>query len=180
MRYSNLLRKGDDKLEKILASIDTLSNWTGKGASFLILATIAVIIPEVIARYAFNHSFLFAHDLVWFLCGTLYMIGGAYTLLREGHVKVDIIYAKFPPRTRAILDVITFFVFALFVGFLIWQGIRGFLTSFKAWELTVTPWGGPVWFLRLMIPTGAFLILLQGLKKFVVDLKIIKGSKHAS
>jgi len=166
-------------LGKISASIDALSNWSGKGASFLILATIAVIIPEVIARYAFNHSFLFAHDLVWFLCGTMYVIGGAYTLLREGHVKVDLVYSKFPPRTRAILDVITFFVFALFCGFLVWQGIRGFGTSFKTWELTVTPWGGPVWLLRLMIPVGAFLILLQGINKFVGDLKIIRGSKHA-
>ncbi len=166
----------------LIESIDSLSAWSGKISSYLIAATIIVIIPEVIARYAFGYSFMWIHDLVWFFCGALYMLGGAYTLLQDGHVKVDIIYAQFKPRTRAILDMITFTLFCAFCGTLLWQGVKLFWSSFQVLETTVTPWGGPVWLFKLTIPVGAFLILLQGLAKFIRDLKIVRGKekKHAN
>jgi len=162
---------------KFLESINALSNWSGKVFSFLTIATIAVIIPEVIGRYAFTHSFLFVHDLVWFFCGSLYILGGAYTLLRDGHVKVDIVYVKLQPHIRAILDVVTFPIFCCFCVLLIWQGGIGFWEAFKTLEVTVTPWGGPIWLLRLTIPIGASLLLLQGLGKFIRDFNVAIGRK---
>ena len=153
--------------------IDSISNFSGKASSYLVVGTIVIIIPEVISRYAFGHSFMFVHDLVWFFCGSLYMLGGAYTLLQDGHVKVDIVYAQFKPRTRAILDVITFPFFCAFCGTLAWQGAKGFWSSFEVLETTVTPWGGPIWLFKLMIPVGASLLLLQGLAKFLRDIRVV-------
>ncbi|MBN1225437.1 MAG: TRAP transporter small permease subunit [Deltaproteobacteria bacterium] len=163
----------------ILKSIDSLSILFGKFCKLMIVATIAAIIPEVISRYLYGRSFVPVHDLVWMFCGTMYMLGGSYTLLQDGHVKVDVIYARFQPRTRAILDIITFPLFCAFCGVLCWQGAKGFWDSFKVLETTVTPWGGPVWLFKLTIPIGAFLLLLQGLAKFIRDLKIVVGREKS-
>ena len=129
-------------MEKFLKLIDNLSEGSGKIFSFLTLATVAIIIPEVIARYGFHYSFLFVHEGVWFLCGALYMLGGAYCFYLKGHVNVDVLYGRFQLRKRMLLDLITFPFFLMFCGLLFWQGFLGAYKSIEAWEVTVTPWGG--------------------------------------
>ena len=155
---------------KHLKLIDSVSLWCGKISSFLIIATMAIVIAEVISRYGFGHSFMAVFDLVWFLCGAVYMLAAAYTLYFKGHVSVDFLYARFSPRTQAIVDAATFPFFFIFCALLLWQGIIGAADSFRVLETTEAPWGGPVYLIKLMIPLGALVILLQGLAKFIRDL----------
>lgn len=167
-------------MKVFLSVIDQISNWSGKIFSFLWIAVIIVIAIEVISRYGFNAPTTYAHELTVFLCAIVYILGGAYTLYLRGHVTVDIFYSRFSARGRALLDVITFPAFLIYIVILLWSGFD------RAWGATIigetsgTPWNPPIYPIRLTIPLGALLILLQGLAKFIRDLTmVIRGREIA-
>ena len=150
----------------LLKIIDSISEWAGKCTSFLILPGIAVLAWEVISRYGFNQPTMWAHGTSQRLFAIYYILGGAYVLRYRDHVNVDLIYSRFPPRTKAILDLITSLAFFVFCGVLLWQGLGFAMTSLSQLEPDATPWRAPVYPVKLMIPVGALLILLQGLANF--------------
>ena len=150
----------------LLKIIDSISEWAGKCTSFLILPGIAVLAWEVISRYGFNQPTMWAHGTSQRLFAIYYVLGGAYVLRYKDHVNVDLIYSRFPLRTKAILDLITSLAFFVFCGVLLWQGLGFALTSLSQLEPDDTPWRAPVYPVKLMIPVGALLILLQGLANF--------------
>lgn len=150
----------------LLKIIDSISEWAGKCTSFLILPGIAVLAWEVISRYVLNQPTMWAHGTSQRLFAIYYVLGGAYVLRYRDHVNVDLIYSRFPLRTKAILDLITSLAFFAFCGVLLWQGLGFALTSLSQLEPDDTPWRAPVYPVKLMIPVGALLILLQGLANF--------------
>jgi len=109
---------------------------------------------------------MWAHGTSQRLFAIYYVLGGAYVLRYKDHVNVDLIYSRFPLRTKAILDLITSLAFFAFCGVLLWQGLGFALTSLSQLEPDDTPWRAPVYPVKLMIPVGALLILLQGLANF--------------
>ena len=149
--------------------IDAISERTGKGISFLVILMVLLLVYEVIMRYAFNNPTVFAHEASLFLYGTTGMLAGAWVLRHEGHVKMDAIYGRLPPRTRAIIDLATAPLFFLLVGVVLWTGWDMAYFSVKVNEHTQTPWGPPYYPLKLAIPLAALLILLQGIVKFIRD-----------
>ncbi|HOG17275.1 MAG: 2,3-diketo-L-gulonate TRAP transporter small permease protein YiaM [Syntrophaceae bacterium PtaU1.Bin231] len=160
--------------ERFLKTVDLLSLQAGNFGAVLTAIAIVIMIPEVTARYIFGFSFISIQDLVWFLCGAMYAIGGAYTTMKNGHVNVDVVYSQLRMRSRAILDVVSFPFVLLFLVPLLWQGSLGFWDSAKTLEQTVAPWGGPVWLFKLSLPVGTFLIILAELAKFIRSIDSMK------
>jgi len=156
-------------LSRILHAVDQTSEWTGKVVSFLILPVILFVCFDVIMRYVFNMPTKWADELAYLLYGTLWIIGGAYALKNESHVKMEIIYQRFSPRGRAILDLITAPLFFLFVVILLWKGGQFAWSSIERMQTSNSYWGPPLYPVKTMIPIGAFLILMQGLTKFIRD-----------
>jgi len=157
-------------LRKACQVFDAISEWTGKGVSFLIIPMVLVLVYEVIMRYGFNSPTLFAHETSLFLYGTTGMLAGAWVLRRDGHVRMDAIYGRLPLRVRAIIDLATAPLFFLLVGVVLWTGWDMAYFSVKMNERTQTPWGPPYYPLKLAIPVSAFLLLLAGVSKFIRDL----------
>ncbi|UCH19948.1 MAG: TRAP transporter small permease subunit [Deltaproteobacteria bacterium] len=152
--------------KSILRSIDAISEWTGKCTAFILLPGIVILAWEVVSRYALNHPTMWAHGSSQRLFAVYYVLGGAYVLRNKDHVGVDIIYNRFSLRTKAVLDLVTSFAFFIFCGVLLWQGVGFAMTSLSQLEPDDTPWRAPVYPIKLMLPVGAFLILLQGLANF--------------
>lgn len=103
------------------------------------------------------------------------MLGGAYTLLHGSHVKMDVLYVRLSTRGRAILDIVTFAVFLFFVVILIWKSGHMAVKSFEIMEKTESAWGPIIWPARITITVGAFLLLLQGMAKFIRDIITATG-----
>lgn len=163
---------------KILGAIDALSEWTGKAVSFLILGLALVIGYEVVMRYGFNRPTVWVHEFSVMLFGTAMIISGAYVLRFNGHIAMDIVYGMLSERTRAILDVITYFLLTLpFILVLLWFGGERAWKSLLTLEHDSTQWAPPLYPLRIMLPLGAFLFLLQSLAKLARDFVIIFGGK---
>ena len=160
-----------------LRFVDKLNDWVGKVVSFFILVVALVIGYEIVLRYIFNNPTKWAHETSTMFFGAFIILGGAYTLLHGSHVSMDLIYGRLSVRKKAILDVITFILFALFCYALIWYGGKTAWKSILLLERGSTVWGPPIYPFRLLLPLGAFLLLLQGLAKLVRDIITLRGGE---
>ena len=166
-------------IRRMLAFIDALNDRAGKLVSFLVIFIIAAMIYEVVARYWFNSPTMWARETAMFLLGGYSLLGGAYVLRHKAHVNMDIVYNRLSPRKRAIADLITSLLFFLFCGVLLWWGIDYASHSLSVGETTGSTWNPPEFPIKLMIPVGVFLLLLQGLAKFVRDLiTVVTGTER--
>ena len=156
-------------LGKVFHVIDMISEWSGKLVSLLILPLIAFIVYDVLMRYVFNAPTDWAHELSYLMFGTLWIIGGAFALQQKSHVKMEIIYNRLPLRRRAIIDLITAPLFFVFIGILLWKGWDLAWSSVLRLEHSNSFWSPPIYPVKMMIPLGAFLLLLQGVVRFIRD-----------
>lgn len=170
-------RVDGDILNRFLQLIDSFSDWSGKIVSVLVLGILGVLLFEIVARYVFHAPTLWAHETSSFIFGFYFLLGAAYCLRVKGHVSVEILYDRLSPRTKAILDVVTFFLFLAMCITLIWYGGKAAANSWRLNEHTNSVWGPPLYPLRTVVPIGALLLLIQGIGKFVRDLTVAVTGK---
>jgi len=151
----------------VLHAVDRLSEVVGLLVSVLMPAMVAVLSIEVIARYIFNSPTIWAYDTAVFMFGYVGLLGGAYTLRKKQHINVDLIYARLSARGRAVLDVITGFLFFFFMTLVIVYGWDNAIEAIRGKEATATLWGPPIGHFKLMIPVGGALLVLQGLANWI-------------
>ena len=157
--------------------IDGLNEWIGRGVAWVTLALVLVIFVDVVMRYLFNKSFVFTQELEWHLFGFIFLIGAGYTLLHDGHVRVDIIYQRLGFKGQAWINMMGVIVF-LIPGCLmiIITSFKFVLSSFLILEGSPDPGGIPLRFIvKGFIPAGFSLLLLQGLSLGVHSLLQILG-----
>jgi len=155
-------------MEKFLHGIDTMNDKVGKVFRWSLVLLTLVMMFEVTTRYIFNAPTVWAFPVSTALYGMSFMMCGAYTLLWQGHVIIDIIYNKFSLRGKCVLDIITHIVF--FYPFLIVLTIVGVKFAAKSWAIWETAQGvfqTPVFLVKTMIPLFAFLNLTQGTAIFI-------------
>ena len=145
--------------------IDRISSWTAKAFAWCILIMTFGVSYEVFMRYVLRNPTPWAFDLSYMMYGTLFMIGGAYTLSRDGHVRGDVIYRLFQPKTQARLELVLYFLF-FFPGILalIFAGWRYAAQSFSYQEVSVySPANVPIFQFKMVIPFAGALLFLQGI-----------------
>lgn len=163
-------------MKRFLHTIDLISEWSGKLFSWFLLVVMLIIGFEILMRL-FEKSQVWVFDVTLFLAGSVYVVGGAYTLLKNRHVKMDVLYVRLPPRIQALFDLITVPGFVIFCGILLWQGGIRAWESFGMREKLITGFMPIVWPVRFTVPLGGLLILLQGLAKFVRDFHVVIRGK---
>ncbi len=165
-------------VSRIIKIIELISETTGKLASFLILASIFTVLYEVFMRYVLSMSQSWTFEMSTFLFGISFVLAGAYALKQGSHVTIDIISMRLSPRTKALLDVITSILFFAFIIVLIWKGWEFAWRALMLGERTDSAWAPLRWPVKIVIPIGAFLMLLQGIVKLVRDILILARKKE--
>lgn len=152
-------------MNRTLLAIDRLSAWVGKAFAWCIVLLTATICYDVVMRYAFRAPTHWGLDASLMLFGALFMMAGAYTLSRNGHVRGDVLYRFLSPRTQAWLDLALYLAFFLpGIAALAWFGIGFAQDSIAILEQSQTSSGGlPTYPGKIMIPIAGALLLLQGL-----------------
>lgn len=152
--------------------VDRTSVLIGLAMSMLIPAMMLVTTYEVVVRYFLRKPTVWAFDTAIFMFGYIGLLAGAYALKHKSHINVDLIHSRLSPRGKAILDSITapliFFFLVLVViygGDTAWEG-------FSSGIRRSTEWAPPMGHLLLMIPLGAFLLLLQGIANWIRNLHL--------
>jgi TRAP-type mannitol/chloroaromatic compound transport system permease small subunit len=153
--------------------IDALSRVVGEFTAYWAVLAVFAYYYEVIARFVFNSPTNWVHESMFLMFGMQYMLAGAYAYRDDTHVRVDIIYSRFSARGRAACDLITSFFFFLFTGVMLWSGWRFASDAVSLRESSFTEWGIQYWPVKLAIPIGAALLLLQGISRLARDVKIV-------
>ncbi len=156
-------------MQKLLLTIDKISTFVGQSFSWLIVALTFFISWEVFSRYALDHPHPYAFDVMIMMYGTLFMMAGAYTLAKNGHVRGDVLYGFFPPRLQAGLDLTLYLLFFIpgVVAF-VWAG---YTYASESWAINehsnVTADGPPIYPFKTIIPVAGAFILVQGIVEII-------------
>ncbi len=152
-------------MQKLLLRVDQLSTLVGHAFSWLIVTLTGFITWEVFSRYVLDAPHAWAFDVMIQQYGTLFMMAGAYTLSKNGHVRGDVLYSFFRPRTQATVDLVLYFLFFLPGVFaLTWAG---YFYAAESWAIgehsNITSDGPPIYPFKTMLPAAGAILLLQGL-----------------
>jgi TRAP-type mannitol/chloroaromatic compound transport system permease small subunit len=168
-------------MQSLLLRVDRLSTWLGQLFAWLIVALTLMISWEVFSRYALNEPHDWALNLQIMMYGTLFMMAGAYTLSKNGHVRGDVLYGFFEPRTQAALDLILYFVFFLpGVVAMTWAGWTYAQESLAIREKTFSATPLPMYPFKFVIPLAGGMLLLQGLVEIVRCIACIRDGEWPS
>jgi TRAP-type mannitol/chloroaromatic compound transport system permease small subunit len=153
--------------------VDKLNYWVARIVSWTVVLIMLATAYEVIRRYVFNSPTQWVFEFNYLVHGMYFMLMGAYVLAVRGHVNVDIFYARFSLRGRAILDCITSPLFFFFIIMMLYHGYGFAMKSISFRETLSSAWAPPIYPFKAVIPVAAVLILLQGLSKLIQDVHIV-------
>jgi TRAP-type mannitol/chloroaromatic compound transport system permease small subunit len=156
-------------MQQLLLTIDKISSFVGQAFSWLIVSLTLLISWEVFSRYALDHPHPWAFDVMIMMYGTLFMMAGAYTLAKAGHVRGDVLYGFFQPRTQATIDLILFVLF--FMPGVFALTYAGYFYAAESWAVSehsnVTAEGPPIYPFKTMLPLAGAFLLLQGIVEII-------------
>ena len=151
-------------MQKLFLFVDKVSTKIGHAFSWLILALTLLITWEVFSRYVLDHPHPWAFDVMIMMYGGMFMMAGAYTLSKNGHVRGDVLYGFFPPRLQAGLDLALYLLFFMpGVISLAWAGYGYASESWAIKEISnITSDGPPIYPFKTIIPLAGAMLLIQG------------------
>jgi len=157
-------------MRSLFETVDTISEWSGRIVSFVVYIGIVILFIEVFLRYLFNHPTVWVHGYSQRVFGSYFILIGAYTLLHNGHVRVDLIYNLFSGKGKVLLDMVNYIALLIWDVVLLKEGYRFFMVSFAVREADEMVLCHPVYPVKFLILVGALLIGLQGLSMFLKSL----------
>jgi TRAP-type mannitol/chloroaromatic compound transport system permease small subunit len=160
-------------VERIVQIVDQVSVALARLSKWIIVLMMLVTSFEVVMRYIVKKPTIWAWDLNIQLFAAAIMLGGAYTLREDAHVRMDVLVSSLSPRARAWLDVWTFALFAMGVIILTWGGWEMAWMSIKARERMPTVWAPPYYFMKMLVPLGGVLVMVQGVADVLKKLKFL-------
>ena len=156
-------------MQRFLLTVDKLSTYVGHLFSFLIVVLTLQVSWEVFSRYALDDPHAWALDVMVMLYGTLFMMAGAYTLSKNGHVRGDVLYGFFEPRTQATIDLTLYIVF--FIPGVFALTYAGYYYAAESWAIgehsNITAEGPPIYPFKTIIPIAGAFLLLQGIVEII-------------
>ncbi len=156
-------------MQKTLFFVDKISTWVGQAFSWFIVALTVHVSWEVFSRYALDNPRAWAFDVMIMMYGTLFMMAGAYTLAKNGHVRGDVIYGFFSPRAQAAVDLTLYILF--FLPGVIALTYAGYFYAAESWAINehsnITSEGPPVYPFKTVIPLAGAFVLVQGIVEII-------------
>jgi TRAP-type mannitol/chloroaromatic compound transport system permease small subunit len=156
-------------MQKLLLTVDKISTFAGQAFSWLIVLLTLLISWEVFSRYVLDNPHAWAFDVMIIMYGSLFMMAGAYTLSKCGHVRGDVLYGFFEPRTQATIDLILYIVFFLPGVFALTYA--GYFFAAESWAMnehsSITSNGPPLYHFKTVLPLAGGILFLQGLVEII-------------
>lgn len=168
-------------MQKLLLAVDRVSTWLGQAFAWLIILLTGMISWEVYSRYALNAPHDWALNLQIMMYGTLFMMAGAYTLSKNGHVRGDVLYGFFRPRTQATIDLVLYIVFFLpGIVALTYAGWNYANEALAIREKTFSATPLPLYPFKFIIPFAGAMLLLQGIVEIVRCVRCLQQGEWPS
>ena len=169
-------------MQNLFLTIDRISTFVGHLFAWLVVGLTGLIGYEVFSRYVLNNPHAWAFDAQIMLYGTMFMMAGAYTLAKNGHVRGDILYGFLKPRTQAIFDLVLYIVF--FIPGVVALAYAGYSFAADSWRIlehsSITADGPPLYPFKTILPIAGVFLLLQGLVEIFRCIVCIKQGEWPS
>ena len=157
-------------------AIDKLNERIGLTVSWLVLAAVLISAANAIVRKAFNVSSNSFLEIQWYLFSVVFLFCAGYTLLRNQHVRIDVIAGRLSPQAQAWIDILgtIFFLMPMAITIL-WLSWPVFVQAYQRGEVSTNAGGLLIWPARLIVPIGFFLLVIQGLSELIKRVAFLKG-----
>lgn len=156
--------------------IDLVNERIGRSMIWLVLAAVLISAGNAIVRKTFNYSSNAFLELQWYLFSAVFLLCAGYTLLRNEHVRIDVVTGRFSPRVQAWIDIFgtLFFLLPMAVLF-VWLSWPIFVRTFVHNEISTNAGGLMIWPARLLVPIGFALLSLQGVSELIKRIAFLRG-----
>lgn len=158
-------------------SVERFINRLGKACWWLAPSLIIVLLIEAVMRYTFNRPQIWSLEVSEFIFGAYFVLGGAYVLMHERHVRMDALYSRWPRKRQALIDAITFSIIAIYLIIFVVGGIGNVLFSWRFGMVSQSAWGPPMTPIRIIIVVGGFFMVLISITRFIRDIAVVRGKE---
>jgi TRAP-type mannitol/chloroaromatic compound transport system permease small subunit len=169
----------EDRLKALLAlsrAIDALNERVGRTVCWLILAAVLISTANAVVRKTFNVSSNSFLEIQWYLFSVVFLWCAGYTLLRNQHVRIDVIAGRLSPQAQAWIDILgTIFFLMPMALTIMWLSWPVFVEAYQRHEVSTNAGGLIIWPARLLVPTGFFLLVIQGVSELIKRVAFLLG-----
>jgi TRAP-type mannitol/chloroaromatic compound transport system permease small subunit len=155
--------------------VDAFNRRIGRLTMYGVLLLMAVLLYAAFSKAAFSISPIWTVEMAQFTLTAYYMLGGPYSFQNEGHVRMDLFYSNWSPRTQALVDCVTVIGLIVYLLVLLRGGIDSTYYAFATGQHRPSAWAPPLWPIRSIMCIGIFLMLLQALSTMFKDIAIYRG-----
>ncbi len=159
--------------------VDKMNYGVGRFAMYLIFPMGAILLYSTVARLILGYPVNWALEMTQFMLSAYYLLGGAYSMQLDAHVRMDLFYSRLPPRQRAVTDAITILCVVFFLGVLLYGGLSATNYAIQYNQKNYTAWSPPLWPIKVVMTFGVFLMLLQTISTFFKDVAEARGTPIA-
>ena len=157
-------------------AIDKLNERIGLAVSWLVLAAVLISAANAVVRKGFNVSSNSFLEIQWYLFSVVFLFCAGYTLLRNQHVRIDVIAGRLSPQAQAWIDILGTIFFLLPMSLTImWLSWPVFIEAYQRQEVSTNAGGLIIWPARLLVPIGFFLLVIQGISELIKRIAFLKG-----
>ena len=157
--------------------IEGLNRFVGEFSMYIVLLMTAILVFETLSRAFFNKPHIWVVEIIEFLMAAYYLLGGGYSVILHGHVRMDLLYGRWSEKGKAIADLITAPFLIFYVVFLLVGGISALDYALRYGQRNYTPWGPPLAPIKFVMVIGIALMLMQTFATFFRDLAKAKGEE---
>ena len=149
--------------------VDAVNRVLGNIVMYLALVIMGVLLFGSLTRYVFNVPFVWIIEMAQFLMAAYYILGGGYSMQLDAHVRMDVFYERWKPKTRAFVDSITAFFLVFYLAFMVYGGYSSTTYSLKYNQANYSAWAPPMAPIKIIMTVGIVLMLLQAIAIFFKD-----------
>ncbi len=159
--------------------VDTVSRVIGRATMYLIFAMMGILLFGAISRSFFNLPFIWVVEMAQFVMTAYYLLGGAYSIQLDSHVRMDLLYGRWSDRTKAIVDAATGLLLIFYLIILLYGGIGSTQYALEYGQKNYSVWAPPMAPIKIIMCIGIAMMLLQVIATFFKDLEKAKGDRPA-
>jgi len=162
-------------MKNVIKAIDAVNNFFGNIVGWISILMVFLVVFEVVSRYVFNAPTLWSMEINQYLFCAMSLLGGGYCLLKDGHVRVDLFYPKFSPKTQAIVEMCTFSLAIIFCVILVWLAGSEFWAALVEHKRSDSVMAFPLWPIWFTVPLGGFLLGMQIVARYLRHVRTLIG-----
>jgi TRAP-type mannitol/chloroaromatic compound transport system permease small subunit len=156
-------------------SVEATNQVVGKFSQYLVFVMMGVLLFESFSRTIFNRPHIWVVEMAQFTMAAYYMLGGGYSMILKGHVRMDLLYGRWSTKTRAIVDLFTAVVLIFYLVILLYGAISAVEYALRYAQVNYTSWAPPLAPIKIIMTIGIVLMLLQAIAIFFQDLATARG-----